>query len=222
MQVPIQDYASARAHMVDGQLRPNRVSDRRLLEVLRELPRERFLPEPLRPLAYIDEDLPLGGGRVLMEPLVLARLLQLARARPGERVLIVGAGVGYGAAVLSRCGADVIGLEEVPALLAAARYACGALAPGVNLVAGRLADGHADGGPYAAIVIEGAVRAIPPALIGQLAQPDGRIITVLAEAGRTQQAVVAEATAAGLVTRPAFDASTPLLPSLLAAPSFTF
>ena len=139
MQVPIQDYASARAHMVDGQLRPNRVSDRRLLEVLRELPRERFLAEPLRPLADIYEDLPLGGGRVLMEPLVLARLLQLARARPGERVLIVGAGVGYGAAVLSRCGADVIGLEEVPALLAAARYACGALAPGVNLVAGRLA-----------------------------------------------------------------------------------
>ncbi len=225
MQVPDDvagGYASARAHMVDGQIRPNRVSDRRLLDVLRSMPREQFLPEALRPLAYIDDNLPLGAGRVLMEPLILARLLQLGRARPGERVLVVGAGVGYGAAVLAGCGASVVGLEESPTLLAVARAACAILAPGLTLVQGRLAAGHPDGGPYGLIVIEGAVRAIPPALATQLAQPDGRLVGVLTEEGRVPQAVIAEATPAGLVARFAFDASTPLLPSLLPAPAFTF
>lgn len=225
MQVPddaASGYASARAHMVDGQIRPNRVTDRRLLEVLRSMPREQFLPEALRPLAYIDDNLSLGDSRVLIEPLILARLLQLGRARPGERVLVVGAGVGYGAAVLTACGASVVGLEESPALLAAARVACATLAPGLTLVQGRLAGGHPDGGPYGLIVIEGAVRAIPPALATQLAQPDGRLVTVLAEEGRMPQAVIAEATPAGLVARFAFDASTPLLPSLLPAAAFTF
>ncbi len=225
MQVPDDvagGYASARAHMVDGQIRPNRVTDRRLLDVLRSMPREQFLPEALRPLAYIDDNLPLGGGRVLLEPLILARLLQLGRPRPGERVLVVGAGVGYGAAVLAGCGASVVGLEESPSLLAAARAACAVLAPGLTLVQGRLAAGHPDGGPYGLIVIEGAVRAIPPALASQLAQPDGRLVGVLAEEGRVPQAVIAEATPAGLVARFAFDASTPLLPSLLPAPAFTF
>ena len=129
-------YASARAHMVDGQIRPNRVTDRRLLEVLRSMPREQFLPEALRPLAYIDDNLPLGDGRVLMEPLILARLLQLGRARPGERVLVVGAGVGYGVAVLAGCGASVVGLEEQPALLAVARATCASLGAGRHPGAG--------------------------------------------------------------------------------------
>ncbi len=225
MQVPedaASGYASARAHMVDGQIRPNRVTDRRLIEVLREMPREQFLPEALRPLAYIDDNLSLGHGRVLIEPLILARLLQLGKARPGERVLVIGVGVGYGAAVLAGCGASVVGLEESPALLVAARAACSRLAPGVTLVQGPLAAGYPDGGPYGLIVIEGAVRSIPAGLASQLAQPDGRLVTVLAEEGRAPQAVIAEATPAGLVARFAFDASTPLLPSLLPAAAFSF
>lgn len=215
-------YATARAFMVDGQIRPNKVTDRKLLEALRSMPREQFVPESLRPTAYIDEDLPLGEGRVLMEPLIFARLVQLARPRPGERVLVVGAGVGYGAAILTACGASVVGLDDSQGLLAAARATCATHAPGLTLVQGRLADGHPDGGPYGLIVIEGAVRTIPPALGAQLAQTGGRLVTVLSEPGKVGQAVIAEPTPNGLVTRFAFDASTPPLPSLLPAAVFSF
>src|ERR671938_303584 len=93
------DYASARDHMVDCQLRPNKVVDPRIVRAMRALPRERFLPPALAPLAYIDEDLPLPGGRAFMDPLIVARLIQLAAVRPNERVLVIGAGAGDGAAV---------------------------------------------------------------------------------------------------------------------------
>ena len=105
------DFADARNRMVDSQVRPNKVTDPRVLSAMRELPRERFLPARLRPRAYVDEDVPLGGGRVLMEPLVIARLVQLAAPSAGERALVVGAGVGYGSAVLARCGVRVTALE---------------------------------------------------------------------------------------------------------------
>jgi protein-L-isoaspartate(D-aspartate) O-methyltransferase len=99
-------FADARANMVDSQVRPNKVTDPRILHAMRTLPRERFLPPALASLAYADEDVPLGNGRVLMEPMVLARLLQIAAPMPGEVALVVGAGTGYGAAVLAACGPD--------------------------------------------------------------------------------------------------------------------
>src|SRR5690348_11413326 len=92
------DYAQARNCMVDSQIRPNRVTDPRILSAMREIPRERFLPPRLRAFAYIDEDVPLGNGRVLMEPLVIARLVQLVAPQPGERALVVAAGVEVGTA----------------------------------------------------------------------------------------------------------------------------
>ncbi len=115
------DFAAARDHMVDSQIRPNRIVDPRIIRAMRTLPRERFLPPELASQAYIDEDLPLPGGRTFMEPLVLARLIQLARVRNGERVLVVGAGAGYGAAVLAACGAAVTALESDAKLLDRAR-----------------------------------------------------------------------------------------------------
>ena len=105
MDLPTLDYASARDHMVDSQIRPDRVVDPRLIRAMRTLPRERFVPAAQASMAYIDEDVRLPGGRVLMEPRVLAHLVQLARVRLGERVLVIGAGTGYGAAVFEACGA---------------------------------------------------------------------------------------------------------------------
>ena len=105
------DYADARKRMVDGQLRPNRVTDPRVLDAMRELPREDFLPPRPRARAYADEDVPLPGGRAMVAPMVIARLAQLAAVRPGDRALVVCAGTGYGAAVLARCGARVTALE---------------------------------------------------------------------------------------------------------------
>ena len=102
---PPDHFTQARNHMVDGQVRPNKVVDARVIGAMRRLPRERFVPPELAGLAYIDEDVKFGNGRALVEPMVIARLVQLARVRPGDRALVVGAGAGYGAALIAACGA---------------------------------------------------------------------------------------------------------------------
>lgn len=215
-------FADARAHMVDSQIRPNKVTDPRILQAMRSLPRERFVSAALAPLAYADEDVPLGNGRVLMEPMVLARLLQVAAPVAGEVVLVIAAGTGYGAAVLAACGARVTALEEDPTLFAQARAVLAELAPGVTVVSGPLAAGWPAEGPYDVILIEGAVREIPPAIAQQLRADGGRLVGVLTGQNGTSRAVLAEATPAGLRAAPIFDCATPLLPSLLPAPAFVF
>ena len=116
-------FAAARQFMVDSQLRPNKVTHPALLDAMRVVPRELFLPPALSTLAYADQDVELGGGRVLMAPLAFARLAQLLAPLPGERVLVVGAATGYGAAVLARCGARVTALDEDESLLDIGRAA---------------------------------------------------------------------------------------------------
>src|SRR5579884_4192150 len=106
------DYDAARLHMVDSQLRPNKVTDERVIDAFLRLRRELFVPERLRPVAYVDDDLPLGGGRQLMKPMVAARLIQALLPRPKEVALVVGAGVGYEAAVLSLLVRSVVALEQ--------------------------------------------------------------------------------------------------------------
>jgi protein-L-isoaspartate(D-aspartate) O-methyltransferase len=209
--------------MVDGQLRPNRVTDQRVIASMRQLPRERFVPPQLAPLAYIDDDLKLTNGRVLMRPMVLARLIQLAQPRQGETALIVGSGAGYGAAVLAACGVQVTALEQDPSLAALAQQAVAGAAssPAIAFVTGKLADGCPDRAPYDLVLIEGAVCAIPDRIGRQVAQ-NGRLVTVLAPKGSVGVAVVAEPSAGGLSVRPAFDAATPYLPELLPAAAFTF
>lgn len=240
MDAGVPDFTAARNHMVDGQVRPNKVNDPRIIQAMRRLPRERFVPPHLAGLAYIDEDVPLGGGRFLMEPMVIARLVQLARVRAGERALVVGAGTGYGAALLAACGAAVTALEDDERLAAIARRALAETAPGVSLVAGPLAQGWAKAGPYDAVLIEGAVREIPDA-IAQQVRTNGRLVTVMCggrgvsggapgdAAGGTCAGVLAEPSRpsgqAGAVLRAQaeFDCATPLLPGLEpTAPVFRF
>ncbi len=215
-------FADARAHMADSQLRPNKVTDPRILQAMRSLPRERFVPPAAAALAYADEDVPLGKGRFLMEPMVLARLLQAAEPMAGEQALVVGAGTGYGAAVLAACGARVTALEEDPDLVAQARALLATLAPGVTVVSGPLAAGWSAGAPYDVILIEGAIHAVPPAIARQLRVEGGRLVSVIGGTDRTNQAILAEATPAGLRAAPIFDCATPLLPSLIPAPAFVF
>lgn len=216
-------FADARNYMVDSQLRPNKVTDGRIIGAMRRLPRERFLPPGLWHLAYVDEDVPLGNGRVLMEPMVLARLIQLAVPMPGERALVVAAGTGYGAAVLASCGLRVTALEEDRRLAELARATLGAVAPEITVVSGPLAAGWSAGAPYDVILIEGAVHEIPGAISEQLRADGGRLVAVLRENGeRTSAAVLAERTPAGLRAQPMFDCATPDLPSLRPAPVFEF
>ena len=215
-------FAEARNNMVDSQVRPNKVNDPRIIAVMRRLPRERFLPPGLASLAYADEDVPLGRGRVLLEPMVIARLVQLIAIAEGERVLVVASGSGYGAALLACCGARVTALEDDAALLALARPALAEFAPGVSLVSGQLAAGWPSGAPYDVILIEGAVATIPPAIGEQLRKEAGRLAAVCMDSATGGQAVLAEASAAGLRMQPMFDCTAPPIPGLAASPGFVF
>jgi protein-L-isoaspartate(D-aspartate) O-methyltransferase len=220
------DSQVARSLMVDGQVRPNKVTDTRITDAMRRLPREAFVPAQCAAIAYADEDVPLGGGRYLMEPMVIARLVQMAAPQSGERALVVAAGTGYGAALLAACGMRVVALEDDPALLALARPALAAAAPGVALVEGPAADGWAGEAPYDVILIDGAVERVPQAIGAQLA-PGGRLVTVHVDpdrggAARIGQAVRGEMTASGLSLQAVFDCAVPLLPALRQVRGFVF
>jgi protein-L-isoaspartate(D-aspartate) O-methyltransferase len=216
------DLTEARNNMVDSQVRPNKVADPRILAAMRRLPRERFVPPSLASLAYADTDVPLGRGRVLLEPMVIARLVQLTAVAEGERALVIAAGPGYGSALLASCGARVTALEDDPALLAQARLLLGELAPGVSLVSGPLAAGWPAGAPYDVILIEGAVTDIPPAVSEQLREGGGRLVAICTDSGTGGQAVLAEATMGGLRKQPMFDCASPPIPMLASAPAFVF
>ena len=208
-----------RNNMVDGQVRPNHVSDIRVTSVMRVLPREAFAPPGAN--AYADADIALGGGRYLLNPSLTARLAQLTLTGTPAHVLVVGAGSGYLAAILALSAAGVVALEEEP------RLDTGALAQlGVKIeaVTGPLAAGWPAGGPYDAIIIEGAVAYIPEILSAQLAS-GGRIITILADdgvAGGIGRVVVAEPANAGFAVIRKFDCTARLLPQFRLAPAFSF
>lgn len=217
------DFTAARMLMVNGQVRPNKVTDSRVLAAMRRLPRERFVPADRAALAYSDEDVPLGRDRYLVEPMVIARLVQIAAVQEGDRALVVGSGSGYGAALLAACGATVTALEQDPALIALARAVLPVVSSGITLVEGPLADGWKATGPYDVILIEGAVPEIPPAVLAQLRRDGGRLVTVLKRGARVGQAVLCSAAGGGRVDpHPVFDCAIPVLPMLKAAPGFIF
>jgi protein-L-isoaspartate(D-aspartate) O-methyltransferase len=136
--------------------------------------------------------------------------------------LVVAAGVGYGAAVLAACGVRVTALEADEALAAMARTALATAAPGVNLVLGPLAAGWPAEAPYDIVLIEGAVAVPPAAIVAQLRQEVGRLVTVVRGTAGPGRAVRGETTPAGLQMRPQFDCATPPIPDLLPAPVFAF
>lgn len=217
----IADFAHARQWMVDGQVRPNKVQDGRVIEAMRHLPREDFVPPAQAALAYADVPVPLGGGRVLLEPMVIARLVQAAQVRTGERALVVAAGTGYTAALLAACGAQVTAVEEDDGLLAlAGRALAGNKA--VKLVKGPLAAGWAAAAPYDLVFIDGAVETVPEAIAAQVRAHSGRLVAIRAGAGRTGQAVLAEPSAGGLKFQPVFDCSAPLLAAFRRELGFVF
>ncbi|MDO9707843.1 protein-L-isoaspartate O-methyltransferase family protein [Paracraurococcus lichenis] len=217
------DYADARKRMVDGQLRPSRVTDPRLLDAMRDLPREEFLPRAVRARAYADEDVPLPGGRALIAPMAIARLVQLAAVRPGDRALVVCAGTGYGAAVLARCGARVTAVESDEVLLGLARPALATCVPAgtVRLEQVNPTQGFAGSAPYDAILIEGEVPEIPSAIAGQLAE-GGRLVAVLGGGRRNGVAVLGRRLGGSVTTTPSFDCATVALPAFAPAPGFVF
>ncbi|AWK87010.1 protein-L-isoaspartate O-methyltransferase family protein [Azospirillum thermophilum] len=216
------DYAAARFHMVEGQIRPNKVTDHRLVEAMSELPREQFVPESVRGIAYVDDDLPIGKGRFVMEPMVFARMLQEAGVGETETVLDVGCAGGYSTAVLARLGASVVGLDSDPDLVARASAALSATGiANAAVVAGDMTGGHAAKAPYDVIVVEGTVAHIPDALLDQLAEGGRLVAPVLNDNGvgsvRLYQRI------GGVVShRILFEAHPRTLPGFEPKPAFVF
>jgi len=216
------DYAAARLNMVESQLRPNKVTDLRVLGAFLDLPREWFVPERLRGVAYVDEDVPLGNGRYLMEPMILARLLQIAAIKPADSVLEIGTGSGYGAAVLSRLADTVVSVESDAQLARDAEAALRRLdVRNVTIVTGALADGHPAMAPYDVIIFNGATERLPPRIVEQLAE-GGRLLAVIAPPGEPGRATLVTRVGEALSRRVEFDASTPVLPGLQVEPGFAF
>lgn len=216
------EYAAARKFMVDGQLRPNRVTDPGILSAMGRLPRESFVPTAHRARAHADADVPLLNGRAMMQPMMLARLVQAMAVRLGEAALVVGAASGYSAALLADLGARVTALEEDAALLAAARMALPVAVPGALpvLAAGPLTAGWPHSAPYRAILVDGAAQALPEGLTAQLAE-GGRLATIIAAPGRMPQAVLLRRIAGTIDRTVLFDASAPLLPGFSREAAFS-
>jgi protein-L-isoaspartate(D-aspartate) O-methyltransferase len=218
-------FSTARQFMVDGQVRPSDVTDERILDAMLAVPREAFVPDGKQALAYLDLDLDVAADgapkRCLIQPAVLAKMLQAAEIQQTDRVLVVGCATGYAAAIVARFAGQVSAIESDPAL---ASKAAAVLAEvgirNVGVKTAPAADGDVAGAPFDVIVLNGATEIVPTGLYGQL-KDGGRLVGVFA---------LAQPPRASLVThshgdfghRELFDATAPILPGLERLPSFVF
>lgn len=220
------DFALQRKNMVESQVRPSDVTDRRIMNALLAVPREDFVPQTVRSLAYMDGSVRLtaaslkgGAERALMEPRLFARLLDLAAIEPQHRVLIVGAGSGYSAAVLQRLAAEVVALESDSELAASAAKALANLkGTPVQVVTGPLNAGWAKAAPYDVIFVEGSISQVPEALLQQLKE-GGVLVAVYTEL-KPGKATLWKRYVNSFQQRAAFDAAAPKLPGFEVAVQF--
>jgi protein-L-isoaspartate(D-aspartate) O-methyltransferase len=211
------NFADMRKAMVASQLRTTAVNDPRVVEAMGVVPRERFVPPDRTAFAYLDVAQPLGLGRFLPAPMILGRLLTEARIRPTDRVLVIGAGSGYSAAVVAQLTGTVFALEEDATI---ASIGAAALPASVQSVTGPLTAGWADGAPYDLIVFDGAVEHVPREIIAQMAD-GGRLAVALLEDGVTRLAVGRSA-AGSFGTTTFADAEAPVLPGFAVREGFRF
>ena len=216
------DTTTARRMMVDGQVRTADVTNLDLIAAMLAVPREQFVPPSLAGQAYLDSDIPLGAGRALLKPMVLAKLIQGAQVSASDHVLDVGCGTGYSSAVLSHLVGSVVALEEDTTLARRAQEAlsAGHGAANVTVAIGPLTAGWPAAAPYDLILLDGATE-ITPEVLGRQLKPEGRMACVLGRA-QTGKAMIYRMIEGHLVGRPIFDAAAPLLPGFAATPTFVF
>lgn len=218
----LSDTAAARVHMVEGQIRPNKVTDERLVEALLEIPRELFVPKAARGIAYVDQTLPVGNGRCLLEPMLFGRMLQEVVIEPTDTVLDVGCATGYSTAVLSRLAATVVGIESDGDLVQHATQALAAVgADNALAVEADLPGGYPAQGPYDVIIINGSVAEVPDALLNQLA-PNGRLIGVVLGARGLGEVRLYRRVGDTVSSRALFESQPPVLPGFEPKPVFQF
>jgi len=218
------DFARARAVMVDNQVRTSNVNERRLLAVLGQVPRERFVPESRRALAYIDEAIPLlgdAGARYLAPPAPFAKLVQLADIQENERVLEIGAGTGYTTAILAGLAREVVGVEPNAELATAARDNL----QGLGIENARIVENAFDAplkgeGHFDVVFFSGSVRNVPDSAFTSLR--DGGRLVVLVLGGLTGTAHVFVKVGKDIASRAEFNTNIPALPMAKAPEQFVF
>lgn len=217
-------FSTARQKMVDCQVRPSDVTDIRIIDAMLEVPREEFVPQNLRALAYLDIDLDVSEGapvkRFLIKPALTARMLQAADIKATDSILVVGCATGYVAALAARLGKQVTATESDPALAGKAKAALAGLGSAVTVQAVAAADGDAANAPYDVIILNGATEIIPEGLLRQLKE-GGRLVGVFALAQPARVAIVTHSHD-DFGHRPLFDAAAPILPGLKRVPAFVF
>jgi protein-L-isoaspartate(D-aspartate) O-methyltransferase len=177
------DFAEQRAGMVERQLRRRGITDERVLEAMGEVPRELFVPESERRRAYNDSALPIGHGQTISQPWIVAAIAEALALDPTDRVLEIGTGSGYSAAVVARLAREVITIERLEALAREARELLAALGiANVRVVVGDGTEGTPDEAPFEGIAVHATAPAAPPSLLSQLA-PGGRLVIPIASDG---------------------------------------
>ncbi len=215
------DFGTMRKHMIDSQLRTSGVSDGVILGAMGNMPREYFVPADRTAVAYLDRAIPLANGRVLNPPICSASILDAADINPTDTVLLIGAASGYLAAIVSNMAANIVAVEDDTLLFAMAKDNLAKVGvTNVALIEGPLADGWSKGAPYDLIIIDGAIDALPDALVAQLAD-GGRVVT-----GQVHGPITALAHGikqAGMVSlRPLMDTEIAPLPQFAKKPEFVF
>jgi protein-L-isoaspartate(D-aspartate) O-methyltransferase len=218
-------FSTARQKMVDGQVRPSDVTDIRIIDAMLEVPREAFVPENKRALAYLDLDLEVGEGgaakRYLIKPAVLAKMLQAAEIKETDRVLVVGCATGYAAAVIAKYVGQVTATESDPALAAKAGDILSQVgAAKVEVHTAAAAEGDPANAPFDVIVLNGATEIVPERLYAQL-RDGGRLVGVFAMS-HPQRATIVTRSRGDFGNRSLFDAAAPVLPGMERLPAFVF
>jgi protein-L-isoaspartate(D-aspartate) O-methyltransferase len=221
--LPMTDFSTARQKMVDGQVRPSDVTDLRIIDAMIDIPRELFVPESRRALAYLDLDLdvsePGTARRCLIKPAVLAKMLQAADVKQTDSVLVVGCATGYSAAVVTRLAGRVSATD--PSLAAKATDALAqAGCSGVVVRTAAPADGDRTDAPYDVIVLDGATEIVPEGLYRQLRE-GGRLVGVFAT-DAPPRALIVTHSHGDFGHRTLFDATAVVLPGLERSAAFVF
>lgn len=214
------DFAARRVMMVDTQVRPSDVTKFPIIAAMLAIPREVFVPEHLREAAYVGDNVPLGAGRVVLDARVFAKLLDALDITPEEKVLDIGCGLGYSAAVMGRIAKSVVALEEDASMADQAQAKLADLGAGnVSVVKGPLAAGAAAQGPYDVAIVQGGVEVVSPDILAQLR--DGGRIAAVFMSGPLGIAKIGYKSGKDVTWRFSFNAALPVLPGFAAQREFS-